>query len=291
MVQNEYRDDETLVNALDEQQVPAETKQVPNETAPQARRSPAVPPIIHVEKLNKKYVMGHTIVPALRGINLEVRSGEIVAIMGPSGSGKSTFMNIVGCLDRPTSGNYRIDGVPVSKMTAGELADVRNQKIGFVFQSFNLLPWMTAQANIQLPLVYAGLPAPERERRALRALSMVGLKTRASHRPMELSGGQQQRVAIARALVTNPSMILADEPTGNLDTQTSVEIMAILQQLNARGMTIVLVTHENDIADYCRRKVVFRDGRVVDDTVNTHQRSALEQIAERSAREEKKVAQ
>lgn len=282
MAQNEPIGDETVVSAHAEQPTT-------NETAKKVRR--AVPPIIHVEKLNKHYVMGRTIVPALRGINLEVRSGEIVAIMGPSGSGKSTFMNIVGCLDRPTSGNYRIDGVPVSQMGAGELADIRNQKIGFVFQSFNLLPWMTALANVQLPLVYAGLPTSERERRALRALSLVGLKTRANHRPMELSGGQQQRVAIARALVTNPSMILADEPTGNLDTQTSVEIMAILQQLNTRGMTIILVTHESDIANYCRRKVVFRDGRVVDDTVNPDQRSALELIAERSAQEEKKVAQ
>lgn len=256
-----------------------------------AHQGVAVPPIIHVEKLGKNYIMGRTIVPALRGVNLEVRSGEIVAIMGPSGSGKSTFMNIVGCLDRPTVGKYRIDGMPVSQMSAGQLADVRNQKIGFVFQSFNLLPWMTAQANVQLPLVYAGLPTQERERRALRALSLVGLKTRANHRPMELSGGQQQRVAIARALVTNPSMILADEPTGNLDTHTSVEIMAILQQLNARGMTVVLVTHESDIADYCRRKVVFRDGRVVADEMNTNQRLALAQIEQRSAREEKKVAQ
>jgi putative ABC transport system ATP-binding protein len=296
MAHNEHINDETVVEAHNEQaddEAITEThnEQEANETATQVRRSPVVPPIIHVEKLSKNYIMGHTVVPALRGINLEVRPGEIVAIMGPSGSGKSTFMNIVGCLDRPTAGNYRIDGVPVSQMSIGQLADVRNQKIGFVFQSFNLLPWMTAQANVQLPLVYAGLPNSERERRALRALSLVGLKTRANHRPMELSGGQQQRVAIARALVTNPSMILADEPTGNLDTQTSIEIMAILQQLNARGMTIILVTHESDIANYCRRKVVFRDGRVVDDIVNTSQRSAQAQMLERSPKEEKKVPQ
>jgi putative ABC transport system ATP-binding protein len=289
---------ETIVNAQPDEQAIAETmvnaqpdEQANNEAPTKAHRRAVVPPIIRVEKLGKNYIMGRTVVPALRGVNLEVRAGEIVAIMGPSGSGKSTFMNIIGCLDRPTIGNYHIDGMPVSKMSAGQLADVRNQKIGFVFQSFNLLPWMTAQANVQLPLVYAGMPTHERERRALRALSLVGLKTRAGHRPMELSGGQQQRVAIARALVTNPSMILADEPTGNLDTHTSVEIMAILQQLNARGMTIVLVTHESDIANYCRRKVVFRDGRVVDDEINTSQHSALAQIAERSAPEEKKVAQ
>ncbi len=308
MAHNEHVNDETVVDTHDEQADVApviETHDEQADAAPviethderrtnettQIRRSPAVPPIIHVEKLSKNYIMGRTVVPALRGIDLEVRPGESVAIMGPSGSGKSTFMNIIGCLDRPNAGSYRIDGVPVSQMSTGQLADVRNQKIGFVFQSFNLLPWMTALANVQLPLVYAGLPTSERERRAFRALSLVGLKTRANHRPMELSGGQQQRVAIARALVTNPSMILADEPTGNLDTQTSVEIMAILQQLNARGMTIILVTHESDIANYCRRKVVFRDGRVVDDIINTNQHSALSQIAERSAQEEKKVAQ
>lgn len=285
MAHDEHQDEKVADSAQDD-------LQASNIPAPQPRRSPVVPPIIQVERLSKHYIMGRTVVPALRGINLEVHAGEIVAIMGPSGSGKSTFMNILGCLDRPTAGNYRIDGVPVSRMSPGELADIRNQKIGFVFQSFNLLPWMTALANVQLPLVYAGLPAAERERQAMRALTLVGLKMRANHRPMELSGGQQQRVAIARALVTDPSMILADEPTGNLDTHTSVEIMAILQQLNARGMTVILVTHENDIANYCRRKVVFRDGHVVDDSINTDQRPALEQIAERAAaREEKKVAQ
>ena len=295
MSHNEQARDETVVDAHADEQAhdeamiedPAEQAEPPAKV----QRSVGMPPIIRVEKLGKNYIMGHTVVPALRGVNLEVRSGEIVAIMGPSGSGKSTFMNIIGCLDRPTIGNYHIDGMPVSKMSAGQLADVRNQKIGFVFQSFNLLPWMTALANVQLPLVYAGLPTHERERRAMRALSLVGLKTRANHRPMELSGGQQQRVAIARALVTNPSMILADEPTGNLDTHTSIEIMAILQQLNARGMTVVLVTHESDIANYCRRKVVFRDGRVVNDEINPDQRSALAQMAGRPTAEEKKVAQ
>lgn len=227
-------------------------------------------PIILVHGLTKHYIMGRTIVPALRSINLRIERGDMVAVMGPSGSGKSTFMNIVGCLDRPTGGSYLLDGIPVSEMSRSELADVRNHKIGFVFQSFNLLPWMTAQANVELPLVYAGLSKDERSERAAWALSLVGLKSRAGHRPTELSGGQQQRVAIARALVTAPAMILADEPTGNLDSRTSIQIMLILQKLNERGMTIVLVTHEPDIADYCRRKVVFRDGHVVDDQHNAH---------------------
>lgn len=226
------------------------------------------PPIILVQGLTKHYVMGRTIVPALRSVDLQIRRGEMVAIMGPSGSGKSTFMNIVGCLDRPTAGDYLLDGIPVSQMSKGELADVRNHKIGFVFQSFNLLPWMSALTNVELPLVYAGLSKNERRERASWALSLVGLSSRANHRPMELSGGQQQRVAIARALVTAPAMILADEPTGNLDSRTSVQIMLILQKLNARGMTIVLVTHEPDIAHYCGRQVTFKDGRVLDDQYN-----------------------
>ncbi len=203
----------------------------------------------------------------------------MVAIMGPSGSGKSTLMNLIGCLDHPTSGNYLLDGVSVSQMSVAHLADVRNQKIGFVFQSFNLLPWMTALANVQLPLVYAGMPAQEQEQRAKWALTLLGLRSRINHRPMELSGGQQQRVAIARALVNEPALILADEPTGNLDTHTSTEIMAILQKLNARNMTIVLVTHEHDISDYCQRKVIFRDGRIVDDSVNPSPVLATEQLA------------
>ena len=229
----------------------------------QSRSKPAV---IRVEQLTKNYYLGRTVVKALRGVNLEVQQGEFVALMGPSGSGKSTFMNLLGCLDRPTSGNYLLDGVDVSKMNANSLADIRNQKIGFVFQSFNLLSWMTALDNVELPLVYAGVPRAERLRRAQLALGLVGLKARAAHRPAELSGGQQQRVAIARALVTSPALFLADEPTGNLDSATSLQIIAILQELNARGLTVVLVTHEPDIATCAKRQVKFRDGRIVDDT-------------------------
>jgi putative ABC transport system ATP-binding protein len=231
-----------------------------------SNRHVARPLVILVEWLTKNYYLGRTVVPALRGVNLEVRQGEFVALMGPSGSGKSTFMNLLGCLDRPTSGSYLLDGMPVSKMNANQLADIRNQKIGFVFQSFNLLSWMTALDNVELPLVYSGVSRSERLWRAQQALSIVGLKSRAHHRPVELSGGQQQRVAIARALVTSPSLFLADEPTGNLDSQTSVQIMSILQELNARGLTVVLVTHEADIARYAHRQVKFRDGRIVDDT-------------------------
>jgi putative ABC transport system ATP-binding protein len=224
--------------------------------------------LIELVKLRKRYMMGSNAVWALRGVDLTIRRGEFVAVMGPSGSGKSTLMNILGCLDRPTGGSYVLDHVPVSQMDATQLADVRNQKLGFVFQSFNLLKWMSAQANVELPMVYLGVSKQEREWRARRALKLVGLSARAKHKPSELSGGQQQRVAIARALVTSPTLILADEPTGNLDSQTSLEIMAILQNLNARGMTVVLVTHEHDIANYCSRKVVFRDGRMLDDSVN-----------------------
>ncbi len=225
-------------------------------------------PIISVRKLRKEYYLGRTTVPALVSVDLEVKRGEFVAVMGPSGSGKSTFMNILGCLDHPTSGEYLLDGEPVSEMSVSELADVRNEKIGFIFQSFNLLPWMTALENVELPLIYAGVSFEQRQERALWALTMLGLASRADHKPMELSGGQQQRVAIARALVTAPSIILADEPTGNLDSHTSAQILSILQRLNARGITIVLVTHEPDIASYCQRKVVFRDGRLILDAIN-----------------------
>lgn len=225
-------------------------------------------PIISVQKLSKNYYLGNNIVPALHNVNIEIARGEFVAIMGPSGSGKSTLMNLLGCLDRPSSGIYILDGMPVSQMSVNELASIRNQKIGFIFQGFNLLPRMSALANVELPLVYSGLPIAERHERAQQALAMVGLSLRAAHRPAELSGGQQQRVAIARALVTRPSIILADEPTGNLDSRTGLEVMMILQKLNERGITVVLVTHDPTIASYCQRQIRFRDGRVIEDTVN-----------------------
>jgi putative ABC transport system ATP-binding protein len=247
-------------------------------------------PVIKVQQLKKYYYMGRNVVPALRGINLAVAHGEFLAVMGPSGSGKTTFMNLLGCLDRPTSGSYILDGEDVSQMSANELADVRNARLGFIFQSFNLLPRMTSLANVQLPLVYAGASQQERQQRALQALGLVGLLDRAHHRPTELSGGQQQRVAIARALVTRPSLILADEPTGNLDSHTSMEIMAILQRLNSRGITIVLVTHESDIANYCQRKVLFRDGRLIQDTSNPLPVNAHQQMLQISRAAEKKVS-
>lgn len=236
-------------------------------------------PVIHVEKLNKNYYMGRNVVPALRDVHVDVRRGEFVAIMGPSGSGKSTLMNLIGCLDRPTSGEYLLDGVPVSRMSTNELADIRNQKIGFIFQGFNLLARMNALENVELPLVYSGVPTPERHARAMQMLTMVGLGKRADHRPMELSGGQQQRVAIARALVTRPALVLADEPTGNLDSRTGLEVIMILQQLNARGITIVLVTHDPAIASYCQRQIILRDGRVIEDQHNSSQVFARDLVA------------
>ncbi|MCC6176032.1 MAG: ABC transporter ATP-binding protein [Chloroflexi bacterium] len=236
-------------------------------TPPSAERTNGrvVQPVIRVTDLTKTYRMGTNEVHALRGISLVVWPGEFVAIMGPSGSGKSTFMNVIGCLDRPTSGTYELDGQEVTKMTPNALADFRNHKLGFIFQGFNLLQRMDALGNVMLPMLYANVPPEVRRQRGLAALAAVGLAERADHRPNELSGGQQQRVAIARALVNNPSLILADEPTGNLDSRTSVEIMAILQQLNASGATIVLVTHEPDIAEHCSRIVAFRDGHVLSD--------------------------
>ena len=237
-------------------------------------------PVIHVEHLTKDYYLGATVVHALRGITLDVYPGEFVAVMGASGSGKSTFMNLIGCLDRPTSGIYLLDGINVADLGPDELALVRNRKVGFVFQGFNLLPRMTALGNVMLPMVYAGVPRERMAERARAALAAVGLEERAFHRPSELSGGQQQRVAIARALVNGPSIILADEPTGNLDSRTSIEVMAILQQLNAHRITIVLVTHEPDIAAFCKRIVRFRDGRVIQDQVNPAPRSAAMALAE-----------
>ncbi len=234
-------------------------------------------PVIAVRNLAKTYLLGQTRVRALRGVSLEVRPGEFVAVMGPSGSGKSTFMNMIGCLDRPTQGEYWLAGKLVSHMSNDELADVRNRLIGFVFQGFNLLSRSTALSNVALPMVYAGLSREERERRAQRVLRLVGLEKRMDHKPSQLSGGQQQRVAIARALVNSPSLLLADEPTGNLDSRTSIEIMAVMQALNEQGLTIILVTHEPDIAQYTKRQVVFRDGRLIQDEVNPHPRLAADE--------------
>jgi len=225
-------------------------------------------PVIHVTDVTKDYSRGSNVVHALSGVSLEVEPGEFVAVMGPSGSGKSTFMNLLGCLDRPTAGSYLLDGVEVTTLSPSELADLRSRKLGFIFQGFNLLPRMDALENVTLPMVYLGVPSAIRERRAEIALEAVGLGSRKKHRPSEMSGGQQQRVAIARALVNAPSLILADEPTGNLDSRTSVEIMAILQRLNQAGATIVVVTHEPDIAAYCGRTVVFKDGLLQSDQRN-----------------------
>ncbi|MGH9859963.1 MAG: ABC transporter ATP-binding protein, partial [Candidatus Acidiferrales bacterium] len=218
--------------------------------------------VIRLEQVHKTYDLGEVKVHALRGVSLEIQEGEMVAVMGPSGSGKSTLMNIVGCLDRPSRGAYLLDGVNVTNMTKAELAKIRNTKIGFVFQQFNLLSRTSALENVELPTIYAGLPADQRRERAQQALQQVGLADRAHHHPSQLSGGQQQRVAIARALVNRPSILLADEPTGNLDSRTSVEVMDVFQRLNGEyGMTVILVTHEHDIASYAKRSLEFRDGK------------------------------
>lgn len=224
-----------------------------------------MPVLIETRELSKSYLMGNNEVQALRSVSLQIDPGDFVAIMGASGSGKSTFMNLLGCLDQASSGQYFLAGQEVSRKTADELADLRNRYIGFVFQQFNLLPRTSALEQVELPLMYAGVSAQERRERARLCLNEVGLSERAHHLPTQLSGGQQQRVAIARALVNRPMLILADEPTGALDTQTSAEVMQLLTRLNEQGMTVVLVTHEPDIASYARRKIVFRDGRVVED--------------------------
>lgn len=246
--------------------------------------------VIRLERVHKIYKTGDIEVHALRGVSLVIRRGEFVAIMGPSGSGKSTMMNIIGCLDRPTRGRYLLEGEDVSKLTKTQLADIRNRRIGFVFQAFNLVPRTSALENVELPLIYAGVPAAERIRRAREALAAVGLADREKNLPSQLSGGQQQRVAIARALVNNPSIILADEPTGNLDSRTSVEVMEIFQRLNReRNLTLVIVTHEADIAQYASRIITFRDGRIRYDTPVEKPRDArevLEQLPPPSEEEE-----
>jgi len=224
-------------------------------------------PLVEVQDLRKTYQLGETEVHALRGVSVTINSGDFVAIMGASGSGKSTFMNILGCLDKPTSGRYLLEGTDVSILSKRELARIRNQKIGFVFQGFNLLGRTTALENTELPMLYSRTNKNDRERRAREALAQVGLGERADHFPSQLSGGQQQRVAIARALVNQPRILLADEPTGNLDSRTSVEVMEIFQKLNADGLTIVLVTHEPDIAQFAKREIVFRDGQIRRDDV------------------------
>lgn len=226
--------------------------------------------IIHLENLHKSYFMGNQEIPVLKGISLDIFKNEYVALMGPSGSGKSTLMNIIGCLDTPTSGAYILNDKDVSKMADDDLAEVRNQEIGFIFQQFNLLPRLTAAENVALPLVYAGIGKKERLERALEALKKVGLADRSHHKSNELSGGQIQRVAIARALVNNPSILLADEPTGNLDSKTSSEIMEIFSQIQEAGNTVVLVTHEEDIANYAKRIIRLKDGLVETDKLNEH---------------------
>src|SRR6266550_1263360 len=242
-------------------------------------QAPEARPVIELDHIHKTYTMGDVEVHALRGVSLTVREGEFVAIMGASGSGKSTTMNIIGCLDQPTRGQYVLDGQDVSKMSKDERADIRCQKIGFVFQGFNLLSRTSALENVELPMLYAGVEATQRDQRAMEALTAVGLAGREQNHPNQLSGGQQQRVAVARALVNNPALILADEPTGNLDSRTSVEVMEIFQRLNReRGITLILLTHEPDIADYAQRVVVFKDGKIKKDYQIESPRDAAEEL-------------
>lgn len=225
-------------------------------------------PLITIKDIGRKYVIGSEVIHALKSVSLDIKKGEFVALMGPSGSGKSTLMNILGCLDTPSKGEYILNGINVSHMTDNELAEVRNKEIGFVFQTFNLLPRSTSLDNVALPLIYSGAGKKERDERATKALENVGLGNRITHKPNELSGGQRQRVAVARALINNPSIILADEPTGNLDTKTSIEIMGLLEEIHGKGNTIILVTHEEDIAQHAHRIVRMRDGLIEKDYIN-----------------------
>ena len=244
-----------------------------------ATPAPEGRPVIQLDHIHKTYTMGDVEVHALRGVSLEIREGEFVAIMGASGSGKSTTMNILGCLDRPTRGSYILDGEDVSQMSKDERADIRCKKIGFVFQGFNLLSRTSALENVELPMLYLGVDATTRHERAIEALQAVGLAGREQNHPNQLSGGQQQRVAVARSLVNHPALILADEPTGNLDSRTSVEVMEIFQRLNReRGITLVLVTHEPDIAEYAGRVIVFKDGKIKSDHQVEHSRNAAEEL-------------
>jgi len=236
-------------------------------------------PLIELRDVVKTYQMGDTEVRALDGVSLSIAAGEFTAVMGASGSGKSTLMNILGCLDRPTGGEYRLEGNEVSRLSTDQLAEIRNRTLGFVFQNFNLLSRTSALENVELPLLYAGVGSAERHVRASESLGKVGLADRAHHHPNQMSGGQQQRVAIARALVNRPRLILADEPTGNLDSKTSEEVMAIFQELNEEGRTVVLITHEPDIADYAKRIVSFRDGKIVSDTPVARRRQAARPVA------------
>jgi putative ABC transport system ATP-binding protein len=247
---------------------------VASSSAAALRPAPAAPPVIEADRIEKVYESGDVAVHALRGVSLTLEAGDFVAIMGSSGSGKSSFMNIMGCLDRPTGGVYRLDGEDVSRLSRDALARVRGRSLGFVFQGFNLLPRTSAIENVELPMVYQGVPAKERHARAVEALEHVGLGKRLDHTPAQLSGGQQQRVAIARALVNRPRMLLADEPTGNLDSKTSVEVMGIFQRLNDEGLTVLLVTHEPDIAEHAKRILTFKDGLILSDVQVAQRRIA-----------------
>jgi putative ABC transport system ATP-binding protein len=246
--------------------------------------------LITIDHLTKIYTLGDFEIHALRGINLSIDKNEFVAIMGPSGSGKSTLMNILGCLDRPTKGKYFLEEEDISSLDRNSLAQIRNRKIGFVFQTFNLLSRTTALENVELPMLYNGTTTKNRVEKARKALSMVGLEGRENHYPNQLSGGQQQRVAVARALVNNPSIILADEPTGNLDTRTSIEVMEIFQNLNEGGITIILITHEKDIAGFTKRNIAFRDGRIVKDEIVESPQKAKKMILSLPPVEEDEIA-